>query len=183
MAGDELLLDACSVINLAASGIWEAVLNTNGMTGIVVEAVAAETIRVADPAPERDPQPVDLESLVARGAVRIERLTHEEVETWVSLASELGDGEAASLAVAANRNWALATDDRKARIAHARLVPSGTLWSTSQLVRRWAEISRVQPENVASVLDRIERLGRFRPNNHDPEHDWWRTTVNARRIA
>ena len=62
------------------------------------------------------PEPVDLSSLVDEGLVRVMALeTPGEEATFVELAALVDDGEAITGALAAHRQCALATDDRKAR--------------------------------------------------------------------
>jgi predicted nucleic acid-binding protein len=174
-----LLLDACVAINLAACGRWGDVLASGRFAGIVVEPVAAETLTIAAPDPDHPPQRVELQKLEQCDLVRIEALSSAELATWVGLAPQLGDGEAASLAVAAERGWPLATDDRKARATHSQLGAAGRLWSTSQLLRTWASAEQPPAPAVAAALRKIEEQGRFRPGAHDPEQRWWQLAAGT----
>lgn len=181
--GNPLVLDACTVINLAASDKWREILAAAGVQGVIAPAVAREAISVADPDSEGTPHQIDLTELAAEGFLRIEQLTEQETASWVELAAQLGDGEAASLALAQHRSWRLASDDRKARTAHMRLKISARLWSTSELVRTWAENTGRSAGEVAEVVRRIESLGSFVPGPHDPEIEWWEQARQGRRAA
>jgi predicted nucleic acid-binding protein len=178
-----LVLDACTVINLAACEGWKAILSAVGFHGVLAPAVAEEAISVADPDPEAPPDRIDLRRLAEAGVLRVELLDEHETATWVALAGQLGDGEAASLALAEHRGWPLATDDRKARAMHARRKLPARLWSTSELLRAWAERSGCSPQRVAQTITRIERFGCFVPGSLDPEIEWWEAMREGRDAA
>jgi predicted nucleic acid-binding protein len=93
------------------------------------------------------------------------------VEFYVEFAADLDDGEAMALAIARARAWLLATDDRKAR---RRAVESGvSIVTTPELMKRWADSSRVPAEEIRSALERIQARARFVPAPDFPEYEWW----------
>ena len=83
----------------------------------------------------------------------------EEIELFVQMAIQLGDGEAACFAIAAKRGWAMATDDRRARkfAADASLA----VITTPELVKLWAENTSASDEEVAAVLQNIQKFACF----------------------
>jgi predicted nucleic acid-binding protein len=94
-----------------------------------------------------------------------------EASLYVTLARTLDDGEAMGIAIAKVRGWAIATDDRQARMKAAELkVPVVT---TPELMRMWAERNSIPALDVARALQRIQTLARFIPNPSFPDYEWW----------
>lgn len=177
----DLVLDACVVLNLYATGQIEQILAAQGRRIIVVERAVEEAIWVGEVdgngapiAPER----VELSGLVARGVLEVVGVDGvEALERFVEFAVELDDGEAASATVALLGGGVLATDDRKAiHIASGRRPPVKTC-STSQVMLRWAEATNVDPVRLRQALLAIERRATFRPGKQDPLFEWWRSAV------
>ena len=168
---DDLVLDACVVINLAATGVpfiefakacgpnlWMASLASQEALYVIGSDGELERIEVTA-----------LRPMVVVG------LSDAELGLFMQLAGELGDGEAASIALAESRGWHLATDDRKAlRIAKARNPVIG-LETTCSVVRRWSEKYAVGPNSLSEALQRIESRASFLPPRDDPNRDWWMT--------
>lgn len=190
-----VLLDACCVINLLASGVAEEVLATVPARFAVAQLVAEdEALFVAeedddepdgdeaaagsDESAGLDPERLDLTSLIEKGRLEVMELgTHEEHETFVELALQLDDGEAMTAALATHRGGEVATDDRKAiRLLEGRS-PSVPLRRTSSLLRMWVRRRNVPEEWVREVLRSIQRRASFTPPRDDPEVEWWRKVV------
>jgi predicted nucleic acid-binding protein len=100
-------------------------------------------------------------------------MVDDELPRFVAFARELGDGEAATLAVAESRGMAVATDDRKARRVVTTLNPQPAVTSTAAIVRAWA-LHRCD-EEIRACIRLIERRASFVPSRTDPDHDWWRS--------
>lgn len=116
--------------------------------------------------------PIDLQPYLAAGLlVPCDLETQEEIELFVQMAAQLGDGEAACFALAAKRGWALATDDRRAR----RLAAESSLIviTTPELVKLWAKNTRASDEEIRTVLQNIQRFAYFTPRQNSPEYAWW----------
>jgi predicted nucleic acid-binding protein len=115
---------------------------------------------------------VDLQEYLAAGALHPCNFENrEELALFVQMAAQLGDGEAACFAIAAKRGWALATDDRRAR----RLAAESSLAviTTPELVKLWAENTQASDEEIAAVLQNIERFAYFTPRASAPKYGWW----------
>jgi predicted nucleic acid-binding protein len=98
-----------------------------------------------------------------------------ETEDFVAFASRLDDGEAVCMALAKNRNWSLATDDRLAiKLANEQGVQ---VLTTAQLLKQWSTHSNASPEKCATALRNIQRFARFVPRPGSPEADWWRSRL------
>ena len=171
---DELLLDACVMINLAASGIPIGDLaGRNDVAFLMVRVAAREAlyIRAIDDLDRREM--IDVADLAHRGEVTLVDLRSDELPTFLDLARHLDDGEAASLAAAIHRRLPLATDDRKARrLAQAR-IPAVKLVTTSGLLRGWASAQDEPAAHVSDALRSVEIRASFVPGRNDPYRRWW----------
>src|ERR1700742_2856094 len=111
-----LLIDTCVLINLLASGEIENILRVAARRSFICSAVEKECIYLRGEDPASEPELIDLLPLVES---EIFYLCHvespDEEKLYVNYAVQLDDGEAMALAIALNRNWGLATDEKKAR--------------------------------------------------------------------
>ena len=170
----ELLLDACVMINVAASGVPLGELaSRNRVTFAMARLAAAEVLYLAPVDEGGTPERINVMGYARRGDLRLADLTLDEQSTFLKLARDVDDGEAATLAVSLHRGWAVATDDRKAqRLAHAAEPPIA-LVTTSALLHSWADGHDEPAERVSDVLRRIERRAAFVPRRSDPNRNWW----------
>lgn len=169
--GSPLLLDACVVLSLYATGEFERILAAAVPVAVICENVVREALfvhRTVDGVRER--APIDLEPAIAGGLLSVvDFASEDEAETFVSLATVLDDGEAASAAIAILRGWRLATDDRKAiEVVAGRATIVGTL----DLVRDWASISPIDDDALRIMLGRIRDRG-YVPARTHPHRTWW----------
>ena len=170
-------IDACCLIDLLASGHAEAIMRASGHAWHLPSAVQGEVQyrRQHDPAqPGKIVQmPVDLSGIVASGLVDIcDPLTQQELDLFTQYAAVFrSDGEAMCLALAQERKWAVATDDRRAiRVAQrAGLI----VVSCPELVKTWADATNPDQAELTRVLHDIQTLAQFRPNPKMPQHQWW----------
>ena len=95
----------------------------------------------------------------------------------MALAADLDDGEAMTGAIAANRGFAVAIDDRKARRVLGRKDSGLRLVSTLELVHRWS--MGVSEEETNRALQAMRYGARYVPGNRDPLYDWWRNAVEG----
>jgi predicted nucleic acid-binding protein len=169
------ILDACVLINLLASGEVEGILRAAARDSFICTAVEGESIYLRTDDPKAPLEHIDLRPLIDSGLLTVCHIEGaKEAELYVDYASALDDGEAMSLAVVLARGFDLATDERKAR----RLFTEATgdpkrLFSTSDLIRDWAEGERVPAENLRNVLLRVESRARYQPSTTDANFRWW----------
>ena len=166
-----LLLDACVVLSLYATGWFEEILAAAAPGAVVAETVAREALYVhATVEGERAIVGIDLSPAVASGLLSIVDFADEaEAAAFVDLALDLDDGEAASAAIAIHRGWRLATDDRKAiRLVSGRTEIVGTL----DLLRDWSNRRNIDDGTVRVVFERI-RHRRYAPAPNHPHRAWW----------
>jgi predicted nucleic acid-binding protein len=173
-----LLLDACIAINLAATDRLQHVAEFVDVTFALVRQAASEVgyLRdVADGKPVRTP--IDLEQQ-AGDALEIIDLTPAEYPVYLSLALEVDDGEAATIAVAAQRGLPLATDDRKARKLCTQLGIPEPL-RTLGLLHDYADAAELQQAQLRDLLSRIRDRASFQPPRSDPDLKWWNDNIEA----
>lgn len=164
------VIDACCLINVAASGQGEAILRALGSPVLVPTEVGNEILYLAPESEDEGRTPIDFPTLSAQlGLVPTSAENAEDVDLFIKTAAELDDGEAMALTLSQSRKLTLLTDDRKCiRIATERAV---AVLSTAQLVQRWSIDS--DAASVSMAIGRIERLARYRPSERDPLAKWW----------
>jgi predicted nucleic acid-binding protein len=171
-AGETVMLDACSLINLYASGQIHRVLGELPMDFGVAEWVAHEALFVLPRAGGNEPgppEPIDLPGLVERGLIAVHSIeTTEEATTYVAFAAELDDGEAMTCAIAFHRTCTVVTDDRKALRVLGRLAPQVRVVSTLDIVRLWATRSGADSTELRRMLADVRDRARYVPRHDDP---------------
>ena len=172
-----LLLDACCAINLFATRRAAEIVSELPYAFAVVDVAQREAGEVrrgggGEDADEREA--VDWQALIDASTVEVLTVTGErELGTYVELAAGLDDGEAATCAVAVQRGYAVATDDRKARNVLAARNPQTRLYSTLELLRQWCEARMFGAVEIGAVLRDLRERGRFLPPRGDPQKEWW----------
>jgi len=166
------VLDACVLLNLLATERIAEVAKVIAPACLVCSAVAAESLYLRPLEPGGKPEAIDLGPLVKGGVLTACAIQGPlEEEAYVNYAIELDDGEAMSLAIAQARNFALATDERKARRIIRENLPHLLVISTAEIVHGWARTTG-RADAVRAVRS-IETRARFRPPDTDPLSPWW----------
>ena len=172
-----VILDACGLLNLYASGQFLAILAGSGHAWQLPSAVEREsqTYRQPDPA---DPTrlvrvAIDLAPALAGGLIQPCACQSEaEIDLYVALTARIGDdGESMGLALAKCRGWSILTDDRKARRIAAELgVP---VLATPEVLHAWATATHPTPADLAATLRAIEVYANYLPGRTTPGWAWW----------
>ena len=173
-----LLLDACVAINLVATDRLPHIAQTVDVTFTLARQAAAEVgyLRdITDGNPVRTP--IEL-GQHADDTLQIIDLTPAEYPVYLRLAREVDDGEAATIAVAAQRGLRLATDDRKARRLCTELRVPEPL-RTLGLLRTYADGAALQQAQLRDLLSRIRDRASFQPPRSDPDHKWWQEGIDG----
>lgn len=192
----DVAVDACCLINLLSAGTILPAPPPSAARGKaprpkrasraleatlhVPVAVAQETYYLLQP--DKDDQqklvkvPVDLGPYFKGGVLmECDVEGEEETDLFVQFAARLDDGEAACLAIAKNRGWTLATDDRPAtNLAGQVAVPVVT---TAQLVAEWAKVTKADKAEIFATLSNIQNFAKFVPRPNSPRASWWHTHV------
>jgi predicted nucleic acid-binding protein len=170
LSNDPVLIDTCTLINLLASGEPELLLGGLSSICMVCEAVSRESLFLRAEQENVPPQRIALDPLFASGILHAcQTESVEEEALYVSLAAELDDGEAMSLAISSVRGYGLATDDRKAR-GLANEIGSVPLFSTAEILH---SMSHHDPTRIREIIQRIESRARYMPHPAAPLSDWW----------
>jgi predicted nucleic acid-binding protein len=197
----DVVLDACCVINLYAAGkILSGETQRPKRRRIIASAAAPQVMKPAleltlhIPSkvknevqfvlqPDKDDKSklvktaIDLDPLTKSGVLReCDLVGEKETDLFVQMAVKLDDGEAACFAIAKNRGWLLATDERPTeRLAKQHSV---SIITTPELVKHWADKTKASDDEVANVLWRIQTYAHYFPRKTLPLHAWWMDLVN-----
>lgn len=179
MAEQQLLLDACVAINLAATGCWDAIASARRTVFLLLRQAAAETGELRDVIDGQAVRtPIDLAPHVAGGTARVIDLDAGELARYIECARQVGDGEAATIAAAVTRDLPLATDDRRARRLCADLglpAPMRTL----ALLRSYTDAIQLPDADVRHLLVAVRDRASFIAPRDDPDGEWWRYHLSA----
>lgn len=171
-----IVLDACCVLNFCASGHLIEIIQSVPAQVVVAEVVRERELltlqRLAD---ENNEDTNQFQAAMEKGLLAVADFSSEsEEETFVNYVSELGDdGESATCAIAVQREWAIATDDKKAISFFQREAPNLQILSTLAIVKHWSEAEDVSFATLQSVLTAIRTRGRYIPHRNHPLLSWW----------
>jgi hypothetical protein len=170
-------IDACCMIDLLSSGRAEAILRAGGFTWQLPFAVQGEIQYLRQHDPKQPGKlvkvPAALSGLVSSGVLTVcAPKNQKELDRYTHYATVFrSDGESMCLALAEQRKWAIATDDRKA-IRVAQQVGL-TVVSCPELVKAWAAAAGPDQPTLVKTLHDIQVLAQFKPNPSMPEYGWW----------
>lgn len=184
MAATPLALDACTLINLAATGHFDHIADVLGLVFVIAREVSGEALylRSDDPA-HPEPAPIDLSTSIAAGVLEVTDLRDDELATFVAAAHRLDQGEAATVALAVQRELDLATDDRAARRLVAAEHPALAVTTTPQLLRRYCESGQVPNAHAIGCITMIEQRASFTPGSADADFLWWQSILDPAPLA
>lgn len=170
-----VILDACVLINILASGRPQEILSGGVYRFGIGAVVSKESMYLRSSNPSTPPEVVDLRRFLDAQSLTVHDLSGGHEQTlYVDYAAELDDGEAMTVALALSRGWTMATDDRKARRIFLR--DSGDaerLLSTAQILKNWSLAVRLSAEELKDMLLEVSLRGRFSPRSDDSDFDWW----------
>lgn len=168
---ETLLLDACVVINLYASGYMQEIVHALPGHVAIVDLVRAESLAIRSPEDDTDQrETIDLSPLVDRGLIDVLSATGDELDTFIDLAITLDDGEAMTAALAIRRGYSIATDDRAAlRVLNGRV----RIYSTLEILKQWADTLQVSENHLQDALASLRVRGSYMPGRGHPLRTWW----------
>lgn len=170
-------IDACCLIDLLASGDAEAILRATGFTWHLPSAVQGEVQYCRQHDPVQPGKfvivPADLTGLISSSVLSAcDPENQQELDRFTHYATLFrSDGESMCLALAEQRKWIVATDDRKAiRVAQQAGL---TVVSCPELVKTWANATGPDQAALNKVLQDIQVLAQFKPYPSLPHYQWW----------
>jgi hypothetical protein len=155
-----VLLDACCLINLYATGRIDEILEALPDRFATSHYVATREVLSFAAAP-------------ARNLEILEIATDGELADLIRFAAALDDGEASICALAAHRQARVATDDRKTLRLLGRHDPPVPTLQTPELLFAWAELAKPPRPELVAALTAVETRARFIPRRDAPCFGWW----------
>jgi hypothetical protein len=180
IAYSHILLDACCVLNFSASGRFIEILNAIPAQVAVTKVVREKELKTLEHLKDIDNEAaIQFETALSKGLLLVTDFESElEEETFVNYVFAMGDdGESATGAIAIHRDWAIATDDKKAISFFQQEVPQLKILSTLAIVKYWSEKSRLTASELQNVLEAIQSKGRYIPDRNHPLQSWWKTSI------
>lgn len=175
-----LVLDACCILNFSASGYLIEILESIPVRVAIAEVVREKELLMLKTLGNEGRGDVNqFEMAIEEGPIAIaDFASEEEAATFLDFVSELkDDGESATGAIAVHRNWAIATDDKKAISFFQREAPQLQILSTLAIVKNWSEQRQVSSDILGSALAGIRTKGRYTPNRNHPLLGWWEDLI------
>ena len=172
-----VVLDACCVLNLCASGHFVEILQSLPAQAVVTEVVREkELLTLKRLEGEDNKDALQLEIAIRQDLLLVVDFESElEEETFVNYVFALGDdGESATGAIAIHRDWAIATDDKKALSYFQREAASLQTISTLEIVKHWSEEAGITSSELRAVLMAIRTKGRYILHRNHPLLSWWK---------
>ncbi|HET6381965.1 MAG TPA: hypothetical protein VFJ58_01130 [Armatimonadota bacterium] len=167
------VLDACCVQNLYATGAMPGILGALPYAFVIGTRCRGEApwLKMEKPG-EREA--VDLAPLLHAGLLEEQSLDGSlEMALFVELSRQMEDGEAEAAALAINRGYCLATDERKVRRILASSHRAPQIRTTSELLHEWQIRSGLSDEVCGAALKRVTFRASFSPPHSDKHRDWW----------
>ncbi len=177
MINEAIILDASCIINLYATDHIEAILQSIPQSitvaAYVFDKEALWIKEIINGKPVR--KPILLRPLVNSGLLTLVTISGEaESNLHVLLSGKIRDeGESQTGAIAINRDWAIALDDRKARRVIHETSNNVELVYSLQLVKHWAEVEKVDSEILRIALEAIRKRATYAPRKMNPLYQWW----------
>ena len=172
-----LLLDACCLLNIFASGRGIDILKALPVQRVVTQIVCDDelkTLQSLDAGKNEGAEQFQL-ALSQGWLTVVDFETEVEAESFVNyIAENLDDGEAATCAIAFQRNWAIATDDKKAISFTKREAPNIQVISTLELVKYWADEVNPDLNDLRLAIQAIRVKGKYIPPKRHPLYTWWK---------
>lgn len=165
-------LDACSLINLYASGLLATLVQKNGHPFLVVQTVMEEASwvygRQGLERGERQTIPYPL--LIEEGQLSIVAPTAAMLQRFVAYAADMDDGEAMTLAAALETSASGVVTDDEAAMQHVAQagVPVSDSLTLMRTVLEGANVSLCY-----EVLLNVRICARYLPGKHHPQYAWW----------
>ena len=167
-----LVLDASIIINLLATGYADSILHALAVPLFVTDIVVHE---IEQGAANGRPEPALLAALINDQVVTVKELTGSALKDFFGMvsghtSSSLGDGEAATLALAYRNDLSAAIDEKKAsriaaeRFETLRLVTTVDILASPQVQRLLGR------EALATAI--LQALQRARMQVREHQFDW-----------
>lgn len=181
-----IILDACCIINLYASGHFTEILEaipTSVTVATYVQEKETLKIRSSSPAehgmPRRTEQ-IDLQPAINRGLLlSVSPESEAENATYAEFLDFVDIGEAITGAIAVHRNWAIGSDDRQALSLFAKTASHLQVLSTLDLLKYWVDATDLPTHLAQAALQNVRVRGRYEPYARHALRYWWKTILES----
>ncbi|MFO8040230.1 MAG: hypothetical protein R6U67_12365 [Sodalinema sp.] len=178
-----IVLDACCLLNISASGQFTSILESIPTQAVVTEVVRERELITLTNLQDQESQGksniIEFEKSIANELLLVVDFESErEEELFINYVAEMkDDGESATLAIGVNRGWAIATDDRKAISFAKTQSDSLKIFSSLDIIKNWADRRKVSQPQLREVLTAIRVQGRYIPHKNHPLLSWWEKSI------
>lgn len=167
--------DACALINLAATGRVELLLDAMDAHLLVTDLAFAEVRFLDGPLDEETGQPtrepIDLSRLVSRGRLEVCALGSPHDVLFVRAAERLLDEDASCATLAGTTGLPLMTDDAKLRRVAQSLVPEIQLVGSLTFIRTAVVTAGLDDHTAVDVVRDLRHKACFLPPRNAPAED------------
>lgn len=170
-----LILDACCIFNFCASGHFLEIIESVPAQVYISKIVnERELLTLKEISGENQ----FLKALQKESILLTDFISDEEAEAFVNYVFAIGDdGESATFAIAINRGWSVATDDKRTINFFKIEAPQVQVLSTLEIVKNWSETKSISKRHLGLTLENIRKEGRYIPKKNDPLFTWWETAI------
>lgn len=175
-----LYLDSGVLVNLYASGHMDEILQALPYQCFIMDNLQQKTLLlwpVEEGEPGQIPQQrasVQFSPLIERGLLGVaafDILRH--CDAFVAFAVSLPDAQAKMLALALEKNAAIATDDKFIQHVVRSIAPEVAIQTTLHLLQQWETHQIIPSEVMRAVARKIRQQACFIPEVDEPCHEWW----------
>lgn len=177
-----IILDACCVINLFASGYMQSILEAiPSQVAVAAYVYEKEVLRVysgPDGDVTREVQQVDLQPFADSGLLKVVAIDEEIEKVVVNFSvARIDSGEAISAAIAIHNSWTFGTDDKSAISFLTQKFPQLHMLTTPDIVKHWVDSECPHPSVTRAMLKDIRRRAKYEPNTKHHLYAWWKSSV------
>jgi hypothetical protein len=181
---DYIILDACCVINLFASGKMPSILETIpdkfAIAHYIIEKEALAIYGGPDGDVMQTKKVIDLSPFVGSSLLTLASPSYEdEYMDFVNFTRYLDDGEAITGAIAKYRSWGIGIDEKRGISFFRREIPQLPLLSTAELIKYWADSANPSGSLLSDVIQNIRSRARYSPGKGHPLYQWWEDSKSS----
>lgn len=177
-----VIFDACCLINFYASGFFESILSSFKTQSCIVEQVKGESLFVRKPTGsplKYEYEPIELVSYIRNDQLKLINLETEiEMELFVRLAERLDDGEAATIALAIEREMDVVTDDKKAIQILKEEAPNIEIQTTLDIIKTWWQSTSRDKEDIQLAIENIRICANYQPSKSHHLFQWLKSQLS-----
>ncbi|MEM7599972.1 MAG: hypothetical protein AAF357_00995 [Verrucomicrobiota bacterium] len=167
------MYDSSVLLNLLAADCLRELAETGEWEFAICAAVHAESKKLRDPE-TLEMVAVDTQPLIDDGILQLMDVEGAKEESlYLEQAKIVDDGEAMAIAIAAQRRFELAIDDKRASNHTKRTFPEISLWTTPEILKNWSESESVNETRLAKIVELIRVRARYHPPKSHPLYEWW----------